>query len=288
MILVTGATGAVGHLVANQLHAEGIPLRAFVRDTTRAAGMLSDGIELAAGDFGDADTVEQALEGVDTVFLACSNQPRQAEYETAVIDAARAAGVGRIVKLSALGAEAGSPVAFWDWHGRIEGHLADSGLRYSVLRPTFSMANLLASAEQIRTTGMLFAPAEGAKVAMIDPGDVASAAAALLAAEGKPNEVLTLTGPEAVDFDEVAEALSSVTQGKITFVGVPDEAARNNMVGSGMPPWLADPLVTLFGFLRQGAQAVPTDEFRSLTGREPRSVTAFIGDHASFFQAQRA
>ena len=288
MILVTGATGAVGHLVANQLHDEGIPLRAFVRDTTKAAGMLSDGIELAAGDFGDGGTLERALEGVDTVFLACSNQPRQAEYEMGVIDAARAAGAGRIVKLSAQGAETGSPVAFWDWHGRIEEHLADSGLRHSVLRPTFSMGNLLASAEQIRTTGMLFAPAEGAKVAMIDPRDVASAAAALLAAEGRPNEVLTLTGPEAVAFDEVAEALSSVTEGKITFVAVPDEAARNNMVGSGMPPWLADPLVTLFGFLRQGAQAVPTDEFRALTGREPRSVTAFIGGHASFFQAEPA
>ncbi|MEX2553780.1 MAG: NAD(P)H-binding protein, partial [Actinomycetota bacterium] len=88
MILVTGATGAVGHRVANQLHAEGIPVRAFVRDTTKAAGMLNDAIELAAGDFGDRDTLEQALEGVDTVFLACSNQPQQAEYEMGVIDAA--------------------------------------------------------------------------------------------------------------------------------------------------------------------------------------------------------
>jgi uncharacterized protein YbjT (DUF2867 family) len=250
--------------------------------------MLSDGIELAAGDFGDRDTLEQALEGVDTVFLACSNQPRQADYEIRVIDAAKGAGAGRIVKLSAHGAEAGSPVAFWDWHGRIEGHLADSGMRYSVLRPTFSMGNLLASAEQIRTTGMLIAPAEGAKVAMIDPRDVASAAAALLAAEARPNEALTLTGPEAVAFDQVAEALSSVTEGKVTFVAVPDEAARDNMAGSGMPPWLADPLVTLFGFLRRGAHNVPTDEFRSLTGREPGSVDAFVGDHARFFQAQPA
>jgi uncharacterized protein YbjT (DUF2867 family) len=285
MILVTGATGAVGHLVANQLHAEGIPVRAFVRDTTKAAGMLSDAIELAAGDFGDRDTLEQALEGVDTVFLACSNQPQQAEYEMGVIDAARAAGAGRVVKLSAQGAEAGSPVAFWDWHGQIETHLADSGMRYSVLRPSFSMANLLASAEQIRTTGMLFAPAEGAKVAMIDPRDVASAAAVLLAAEGRPNEFLTLTGPAAIGFDYVAEALSSVTEGKVTFVAVPDEAARDSMAGSGMPPWLADPLVTLFGFLRRGAQAVPTDEFRSLTGGEPRSVTEFVRDYADSFRA---
>jgi uncharacterized protein YbjT (DUF2867 family) len=284
VILVTGATGTIGCLVANQLYAEGITLRAFVRDPKKAAGMLSDGVEVAAGDFGDRNTLERALEGVDTVFLACPNHPRQVEFETGVIDAARSAVVSRVVKLSAHGAEAGSPVAFWDWHGRIEQHLADSGMRYSVIRPTFSMANLLSSAEQIRTIGTLFAPAEGAKIAMIDPLDVASAAAALLPAEGRPNEVLPLTGPEAVTFDEVAEALSSIAERKITYVAVVDEAARSNLVSSGMPEWLAEPLVALFGILRQGAHSIPTDEVRSVTGREPRSVTDFLRDHADSFR----
>lgn len=65
-------------------------------------------------------SVRRALDGVEGVFLACANVPRQVEHETAVIGAAAGAGVRRIVKLSALGAEVGSPVAFWDWHGRIE------------------------------------------------------------------------------------------------------------------------------------------------------------------------
>ena len=69
--------------------------------------MLGDGVEIVIGDFGDAGSLRTALDGVDGVFLACSNQPRQVEYETRVIDAAREAGVRRIVKLSALGAEIG-------------------------------------------------------------------------------------------------------------------------------------------------------------------------------------
>src|SRR5215211_9093249 len=105
--------------------------------------MFGDGVETVTGDFADAASVRRAVSGVDRVFLACANVPRQVEFENGVIDAARQAGVRRIVKLSALGAEIGSPVAFWDWHGRIEEHLLTSGIPAVVLRPTFSMTNLL-------------------------------------------------------------------------------------------------------------------------------------------------
>src|SRR5919112_5134149 len=104
-ILVTGATGNVGSRVVHELRGRGVPVRAFVRDAERATGMPGESVELAVGDFGDPGSIRAALDGVDGVFLACSNQPRQVEYEASVIDAAEEAGVRRIVKLSALGAE---------------------------------------------------------------------------------------------------------------------------------------------------------------------------------------
>src|SRR4028119_327754 len=112
-VLVTGATGNVGSRVVGELRDLGVPVRAFVRDADMAATMLGDGIEIAAGDFSDAASVRRALEGVEGVFLACANDPRQVEDEAGGVDAAAGAGVRRIVKLSALGAEVGSPVAFW-------------------------------------------------------------------------------------------------------------------------------------------------------------------------------
>ena len=160
-VLVTGATGNVGSRVIRELLARGASVRAFVRDPDKATVMLGDGVELASGDFSDAASVSRALEGVDGVFLACANDPRQVEFETGVIDAAAAAGLRRIVKLSALGAEVGSSVAFWDWHGRIEEHLRASGVPFVMLRPTFNMTNLLGSAEGVRREGVLFAPAGG-------------------------------------------------------------------------------------------------------------------------------
>ena len=287
-VLVTGATGNVGSQAVRELRARGASVRAFVRDPDKATVMLGDGVELAPGDFSDAASVSRALEGVDGVFLACANDPRQVEYETGVIDAAAETGVRRIVKLSALGAKVGSSVAFWDWHGRIEEHLRASGIPFVMLRPAFNMTNLLGSAEGVRHEGVLFAPAEGARVAMIDPSDVAEAAAVALSTDGHEGQTYVLTGPEAIAFERVAEKLSAVAGRSIRFVGVPDDAARQALVGTGIPEFVAGQIVAVFGVLRQGAQERTTDAVRALTGREPRTVAQFARDHAGLFQAERA
>lgn len=282
-MLVTGATGNVGSLVVRELQGRGISVRAFVRDPDKAAAMLDDGVELVFGDFSNPESVRRALEGVEGVFLACANDPRQVEYETGVIDAARQAGVMRIVKLSALGAEIGSPIAFWDWHGRIEEHLRASGVRFVVLRPTFNMTNLLGSAEAVGHAGSLFAPADGARVAMIDPRDIAAVAAVALAEDAHDGKTYTLTGPEAITFERVTEELSAVAGRRVEFVAVPDEAARQGMIEQGMPEFVAGQIVAVFGFLRRGAQDRTTDTVRALTGREPRGFAEFTRDHAGLF-----
>lgn len=282
-MLVTRATGNVGSLVVRELQGRGISVRAFVRDPDKAAAMLDDGVELVFGDFSNPESVRRALEGVEGVFLACANDPRQVEYETGVIDAARQAGVMRIVKLSALGAEIGSPIAFWDWHGRIEEHLRASGVRFVVLRPTFNMTNIIGSAEAVRHTGSLFAPADGARVAMIDPRDIAAVAAIALAEDTHDGKTYTLTGPEAITFERVTEELSAVAGRRVEFVAVPDEAARQGMIEQGMPEFVAGQIVAVFGFLRRGAQDRTTDTVRALTGREPRGFAEFTRDHAGLF-----
>ncbi len=147
------------------------------------------------------------------------------------------------------------------------------------------MSNLLASAEQVRSQGMLFAPAGGAKVAMIDARDVAAVAAVALTSEGHEGQAYMLTGPEAISFEHVAEALSAVTGRRVVFVDVPDDAARQGMIAAGMPQWLAEQLVVLFEKLRQGAAEQTTDTVLALTGRAPRTFTEFAHDHAALFSA---
>jgi uncharacterized protein YbjT (DUF2867 family) len=279
VILVTGATGTVGSNVVRELRARGATVRALLRDRERRP--LGPHVELAIGDFADPASVRAALEGVDQMFLVCANSPEQVALEVNAIDAAVAAGTRRIVKVSALHAEAGSTLPFWDWHGCIEQHLQAAGLPYVVLRPSFYMTNLLASAATIAETGKLFAPAAEAKVAMIDPRDVAAAAAAVLTEDGHDGPTYELTGPEAITFCQVAEEMSRATGRRVEFVNVADEAALGALLAAGLPDWLATSVVTLFELLRCGVGEQITDSIRLLTGREPRTIADFARDHAA-------
>jgi uncharacterized protein YbjT (DUF2867 family) len=281
--LVTGATGTVGTHLMRTLAGRGARPRGFVRD--RAKGLATHGpdADLAVGDYGDRDSVRAALDGIEQVFLTCGNHPSQVDWETAVVDAAVAAGVRRVVKLSALGAEAGSPVAFFDAHARIEEHLRAAGVATVILRPGFKMSTLLAGAPGVQQAGAFFAPAAGAKVAMVDPRDVADVAARVLSAEGHDGRTYELTGPAAVTFDDVVAELSAVLGRQIPFVHVPDEDAVAQFVANGTPEWTATNVITQFGLLRQGSQAQVRDTSRELTGREPRTLAEFIRDHAAAF-----
>lgn len=284
-ILVTGATGTVGLHVVRELLERGVSVRAFVRGPRRAAGVLGDRVELTTGDLADPASIRAALDGVDRVFLCSANHPQQVEHETNVIDAAAAAGIRRLVKVGANGAQVGSPLRFWDAHGRIEAHLRGSGLPAVVLHPSTYMSNLLAAAETIKHMGTLFAPAGDAKVTLIDPRDVAAVAAVLLTEDGHEGRTYPLTGPEPVTYHEVAAQLSAGIGRPVGYVDVPDPAARDGMIQSGMPEWLADQVVILWGQLRRGAAATTTDVVRVLTGHEPRTVAEFVRDHAAAFRS---
>jgi uncharacterized protein YbjT (DUF2867 family) len=282
-VLVTGATGNVGGHVVRALLQRDVSVRAFVRDPGRAAGMLGPDVELATGDFADRRSIERALEGTDRLFLACGNTEGQIEYECAAIDAAAAAGISRVVKLSGPDASAESPLIFERWHAAIEHHLAGSGLPRVVLRPRTYMTNLLAYARTVAQIGTVFAPAGTAAISFVDSRDVAAAAAECLVGEGPDGRTYTLTGPEAVTFAGVARELSAATGRAVTYVPVSDEDARQAMIGDGLPPMLAEAIVAIFATQRAGSMATTTDAVRKLTGREPRTIAQFARDHAGMF-----
>ena len=260
-ILVTGAGGNVGSALLPLLADRGLPVRALRRDAS----------------------LDPQMGGVRAVFLACGNVPQQVEFETSVIDAAARSGVRRIVKLSARGALRGSPVAFWDWHAAIEQHLADSGIPATVLRPSFLMTNLLAGADQVRHQGVLVAPVGEARVAMIDPADVAAVAAVALTDDGDESSVLTLTGPESLSWHDVAERLSSVAGRPVGYVDVPPAAALGAMVENGLPEFAATQIVNVFDALRAGSQEETTGVVAGMTWQPGRTLGEFVRAHAEAF-----
>ena len=282
-VLVTGATGNVGSSVVRELAAMGEPVRAFVRDPAKARQMLGQDVELALGDLSNPESIRGAMDGIDRVFLSSADGPEKVDQETAVIDAALAVGVRAIAKASTIMAEAGSPLPAFDWNGRIEDHLRGSGAPAVILQSTFYMTNLLASADQVRSQGLLFAPADGAKIAMIDPRDTGAVGAAILTSDGHEGKTYMLTGPEAITFEEVAAQLSEATGRDVRFVDVPEEGLRQGLAQGGAPDWLVDHVVGVFRIIRQGGVEATTDAVHALTGREPRTFAQFARDHSALF-----
>ncbi|MCX5123526.1 MULTISPECIES: SDR family oxidoreductase [unclassified Streptomyces] len=277
-VVVTGATGNVGRHVVSELRRRGIPHRAFTRDPERATAVLGPGADLVQGDFADPASLRAAFAGAEQAFLSCANDPRQVGNAANAIEAAATAGVRQIVMLSTVGAEAGAAETFADQHGRIEHRLRSAGIPFVILRSSFLMSNLLGSLPTIGQAGRIFLPADDARVAMIDPRDVAACAVAVLSGQSRDGETHLITGPEALTFTEVAHRLSSALGRTVEYVAVPDEAALAGMLGAGLPPWLAEGVVGIFQLLREGTNADTTDSVRQLTGHDPRPVADFARD----------
>lgn len=274
MIVITGATGQVGGEVLRRLLQRDVPVRALVRDSAKAEAdaVRRSGVETVEGDFAEPETLDRALEGADTMFLQCANVPEQVELESNAVDAAVRAGVRRVVKLSILGAQAGSPVPFRDWHGRIEERLKDSGTGFTLLRPNFFMQSLPGL---IGADGNIYAPTGDGRVGWVDIRDIAEVAARTLKEEGHEGETYTITGPDSLSMAEVAEKLSEATGREIRHVDVSSGVAWERMVSSGMPEWFAEALLALYAAIRQGGLDVVTGTVARVGGTEPRTFAEY-------------
>jgi uncharacterized protein YbjT (DUF2867 family) len=276
MILVTGATGTVGSEVVRQLVATGERPRALVRDPATARQRLGDQVEHVVGDLDRPQTIAAALAGVDRVFLLTTQSSRQPEWERAVIGAAARAGVGQLVKLSVFRANEQSPLQVARQHGQAERVLAQSGLAATILRPVFFMQNLLAMVHD----GAIATAAGDGRVAMVDARDIAAVAVATLTGGGHAGKTYTLTGPEALSFYQVASVLSRQTGRPLRHVRVPPDKVRVALQGRGVAAWFADDMAKLHSMLAVGYEEVVTDDIHQVTGRPPRTLAQFAGDHA--------
>jgi uncharacterized protein YbjT (DUF2867 family) len=285
-ILVTGATGNVGHHVVRQLAERDMTTRAFVRDPVAGAARLGDlgrSVGLHVGDLEDPSAIRAALRGVDRLFLTAADGPAKVAQEQRVIDLAAETGVELVVKLSAMHADGSSPLPVFAWHGTIERHLAASGLPTVVLQPAFFMTNLLMVAPGVAATDTLFAPTGGSKVAMVDVRDVAAVAAAVLTDPTYAGRTMTVTGPEAITFDDVAAAIGAAVGRPIRSVDLTPEEARPRFAAAAVPPWLRQHLEGVFELIRNGEFARTSDTVRNVTGGPGTDITAFARDHAAAF-----
>jgi len=279
MILVTGATGQIGGAVVRDL--AGVPgVRALAREPVD----LGDA-EVAVGSFDDERSLASALDGVETVFLIGRDNPDQVEQHGRVLDVAQAAGVRHIVKLSALAARPDSPVALMRWHHAIEERLRDSALAWTFLRPHLFMQNLLRFAGDVAERGTLAAPMGERHYPLVDTRDVAAAAAAVLR-DPVPHagRTYTLTGPEALTYHDLAQAIGDLIGRPVSYEARAPEAFRAGLLEAGIPEWRADDLAAIARAYTDD-ENVPTGDLPELLGRPPTSLEQFLSHHRDRYLA---
>jgi uncharacterized protein YbjT (DUF2867 family) len=285
VILVTGATGHVGGTIVRTLTALGAPCRALVRSPERADDLRGYDVEIAIGEFDRPESLDDALRGVTSAFLASPVGPGQPVLERSFIDAAaRAPSRPHVVKLASIGAAVDAPYGFGRVHGEIVEILRSSGLPHTVLAPNGFMQSFEAQALAIARDGVLATPGGDAAVSFVDVRDVAAVGArVLIDPADHAGAAYDITGPEALTYADVAAVFSRTHERAVRYVDVPVEQARAGMLSEGKPDWLAQGLLDLAAYYRSGAAAGVTDAVSTVTGRPARTLEAFVRDHPAVF-----
>jgi uncharacterized protein YbjT (DUF2867 family) len=282
MILITGATGTIGGTVLRLLAGRGVRLRAMTRDPAR----LPAGVEAVRADFDDPGSLTPAVAGVESVFLLTAPGASVPAHDLAMIEAADAAGVRKIVKLSAIGGGepgAGPDTRPSDWHDPGERALAAGEAAWCALRPSGFASNALRWADAIRSGGPVPNLTGSGAQGIVDPRDVAEVAVRALVSDELDGTAPTLTGPAPISVPGQVAVLAEVLGSRIETVDVPPDDARRHMVAAGLDPSVVEVALRGQRLVREGGGNVVTDDVGSILGRPPRTFRAWAQDHRQAF-----
>ena len=267
-VAVTGATGQLGRLVVASLRERGADVVALVRDAAKAAAVLDADVEVRVAPYDDRAALEAALAGVDTLVLVSGNEVgRRVEQHTNAVEAARAAGVTRVVYTSAPHAGTTTLVLAPE-HKATEEVIAGSGLAWTFLRNNWYHENYVAQVGQAAESGELLGSGHDGRTASASRRDYAEAAAAVAVGEGHENRVYELAGDVAWTMPELAAAISEVSGRPVRYTDVSTEEHVAALTAAGLDEGTAQFVAALDANTAEGALAdTSTGDLTRLIGR---------------------
>lgn len=277
MILVTGATGNVGGEVVAALSARGQQVRALVRDAQRNS--LPADVEVVEGDLDLPESLTSSLAGARALFLLGGWGDMRG-----LMRRIAGAGVRHVVLLSSrcvIGGRADNPIT----HMWLESEAAvrDSGLGWTILRPSSFHSNALRWLPQLRERDLVQAPWPQVAIASIDPADIAAVAALALTEPGHERIELALSGPQALTPGEQLAVLAVVLKRPLHYEPLSDEAARTRMATDTPAPIIE----AFFRFYSEGEfdDSIVLDVLERILGRPPRTFADWARAHAHAFRS---
>ena len=227
MFLVTGATGSLGRRIVQQLREQETPVRAFVRLVSHYQDLEDRGAEIFIGDLRQDKDIEKACRGVKYIISAHgSGRDAQAlDYRANIelIDRAKENEVEHFVYISVLGADRkyeDSPV--FKAKREVEKYLVNSGLTYTILRPSGFANNILPLAERFRETGiyLLIGDANN-RSSIVSTDDLAKIAIDSVTVEGAKNQILPVGGPEILKRDDIPRIFGRIFKREPIIINPP-------------------------------------------------------------------
>ncbi|CAN5235988.1 NAD(P)H-binding protein [soil metagenome] len=283
MIVITGATGALNGATVDHL-LERVPARDIavaVRDLTKAQRFADLGVEVRRGDYADPDSLPGAFEGADQLLLVSSSDPGAdaVNLHRTAIDAAVAAGVGRILYTSHQGAGLDSPFRPARDHAATERLLAESGVAWTALRNGFYAHSLGWLMGAWRETGIIAVPLDG-PVSWTAREDAAEAAAVILASNGVYDGPTTLTASAAPSFEEIAAIAAELAGRSVQSAVVGEDEWIAAQIAAGTQEFMARFTLGVYQAAHDGCFAAVDPLLGQLLGREPRTVRDVLAQPA--------
>ncbi|MCB2407616.1 SDR family oxidoreductase [Hymenobacter lucidus] len=279
MILVTGATGGLGHETINFLltTTPATEIAALVRDVSKATDLADRGVDVRQADYFDYPALVQAFRGAEKVLLVSAVAfTDRAQQHRNVIDAAKEAGVKHLFYTSIQRSSDFVLTEVTESDLATEAYLKASGLVYTILKNGYYFEGLAyLIGREVPDAEIRFPAGEG-KIALVTRTDLAAATAALLTSEGHDNQEYTLTGSEAYSFHDIARELSDLAGRPITYTNSEPAPYIAQQVAAGFPEPVANFFAQWGAATRHDMLAGTHDTVERLLGHKPTSLREYL------------
>lgn len=284
-VLATGGTGSVGGKVVKELLKRGAEVRVLSRKQPEE-GKLPSGVEIALGDLLDPVSVEQAMGGVDKLFLLNAVVADELTQALIAYGIAKRIGLKHVTYLSVFKVQEFRDVPHFASKLAVEGALREFGVPYTILRPGYYMQNDIGLKDALTGPGLYPMPLGTAGIAAADMRDIAEAAAISLTEEGHEEQTYDIVAPALISGPGNAALWSKLLGKEIKYMGHDFDQWEKGM-RARMPSWSAfDLRMMLQGYFDRGfaSTEIEVAHLSKLLGHTPRSYEDFATETAEVWR----
>jgi uncharacterized protein YbjT (DUF2867 family) len=281
MILVTGATGKFGGSVAHYLQQKNIPFRAASKHLEALKKHFGNKEDLAAFDWEKPETFDDLLKGITTISLMPPPVVTNDFHTKAkpFIEAVKNAGVKHIVATTALYSDNPDSIFYGT-----EALIKNSGIDYTIIRPSFVFQNFLNQFLQSVQNGVIMAPSEKGKTSYVDIRNVGEATAMVLAnPTAHKGKTYSITGGEALTHSQMADIFSQELSKQVVHISPSADEFKKTLVSRNVPEFLAAFIADLYSTIAKGQWSAVSNDYHLLTGKNPIAFADFVKENRDIF-----